>query len=121
MKFLHTADWQLGCAFSRFGEKAARLREERVRTLRRTLELAQSERVDAFLVAGDLFEDNQVAPALLKEVFGLFAEFFAGQIVLLQKLTIKFPIDQLLLQSQHYLILGYGQLFQPVHPPCKHS
>ncbi|MCC5022405.1 MAG: metallophosphoesterase [Candidatus Synoicihabitans palmerolidicus] len=41
-------------------------------TLERTLKLAQQHGVDAFLVAGDLFEDNQVADELVERVVGLF-------------------------------------------------
>jgi DNA repair exonuclease SbcCD nuclease subunit len=73
MRFLHSADWQLGCAFRSFGAKAPALRACRLATLRRTLEIARRERVDGFLVAGDLFEDNQVAASLLTEVFEMFA------------------------------------------------
>lgn len=73
MKILHSADWQLGCAFSGFGEKAPILRAQRLVTLRRTLELARQEAVDAFVIAGDLFEDNQVAQGLLSETADLFA------------------------------------------------
>ncbi|RME96348.1 MAG: hypothetical protein D6766_00965, partial [Verrucomicrobia bacterium] len=75
MKLLHTADWQLGCAFRSFGDRAAKLREARVQTLRRALEKARAAGVDAFLVAGDLFDDNQVEPALLRRVADLLAEF----------------------------------------------
>ena len=73
MKILHSADWQLGCAFSGFGPRAPVLRAQRLATLRRALEAASREAVDAFLIAGDLFEDNQVAQSLLTETANLFA------------------------------------------------
>ncbi len=73
MKILHSADWQLGCAFSGFGGKAPILRAERVATLRRALDLGCREGVDAFVIAGDLFEDNQVVQGLLTETAALFA------------------------------------------------
>jgi DNA repair exonuclease SbcCD nuclease subunit len=71
-RFVHSADWQLGARFPRFGSRATRLREARVRTLGRTLELAAGRGAEAFLVAGDLFEDNQVDDALVGEVLELF-------------------------------------------------
>ena len=73
MKLMHTADWQLGARFSQFGEKAALLREARLETLEKTLQLARDEEVDAFLIAGDLFDDNQVDNALVERVLALFA------------------------------------------------
>lgn len=75
MRLLHSADWQLGCPFRSFGDRAPRLRAQRLATLRRALELARREHVDAFLVAGDLFDDTQVAPAVVQETGQLFAEF----------------------------------------------
>lgn len=72
-RFLHSADWQLGARFAQFGAQASRLREARLETLARTLELAPKYAVDAFLIAGDLFEDNQVADALVERVVALFA------------------------------------------------
>lgn len=71
-RFIHSADWQLGARFSQFGGKGARLREARLETLERTLQLAEKHAADAFLVAGDLFEDNQVEDALVERVVSLF-------------------------------------------------
>lgn len=39
-RLIHSADWQLGARFAQFGAKASRLREARMVTLKRTLELA---------------------------------------------------------------------------------
>lgn len=74
-RFIHSADWQLGARFSQFGVKGSALREARLTTLRRTLDLARQKTVDAFLVAGDLFEDNQVDEALVSQVVGMFSEY----------------------------------------------
>jgi DNA repair exonuclease SbcCD nuclease subunit len=62
----------LGARFAQFGDKAAALRQARLVTLRRALGLAQEHAVDAFLIAGDLFEDNQVAESLVAEAIALF-------------------------------------------------
>jgi DNA repair exonuclease SbcCD nuclease subunit len=74
-RFIHSADWQLGARFVQFSHQAAALREFRLQTLRRALEAAREHSVDAFFVAGDLFEDNQVADSLVAAVVRLFAEY----------------------------------------------
>lgn len=74
-RFIHSADWQLGARFAQFGARAPALREARLSTLRRTLGLARQHAVDAFLVAGDLFEDNQVDNSLVTAVLDAFRAF----------------------------------------------
>lgn len=75
VRFIHSADWQLGARFSQFGGMGDVLREARLTTLRRAMEVARAHAVDAFLVAGDLFEDNQVEDRLVERVLGVFGEF----------------------------------------------
>lgn len=75
IRFLHSADWQLGARFRQFGAKADLLRQARLDTLRRSLELARKHAVDACLIAGDLFEDNQVEDRLVADAIALFAAF----------------------------------------------
>lgn len=72
IRFLHSADWQLGARFSQFGAQASTLRQARLTTLRKALALAADRQADAFLIAGDLFEDNQVDDALVRETLDLF-------------------------------------------------
>lgn len=83
MKFIHSADWQIGMRFRQFGTAAEALRAARVRTLRRALEHAAKERVEAFLIAGDLFEDNQIEAGPIREVFDLLAAFSDVRIFIL--------------------------------------
>ena len=82
-RFIHSADWQLGARFSQFGARGGRLREARLTTLKRALDLARQHEVDAFVVAGDLFEDNQVDETLVASVVGLFAEYISIPVYLL--------------------------------------
>lgn len=72
LRFVHSSDWQLGARFSQFGPKAAQLRAARIVTLQKALDLALSKQADAFLIAGDLFEDNQVDDGLVRTVLDLF-------------------------------------------------
>lgn len=58
MKFLHTADWQLGKPFAGIGdpEKRALVVRERIESVRRIGRIAGREGVSFVLVAGDLFD-----------------------------------------------------------------
>jgi DNA repair protein SbcD/Mre11 len=56
MRFLHTSDWHLGRSLHRFD-----LREAQERFLGHLVETARSERVDAVLVAGDIY-DRAIPP-----------------------------------------------------------
>ncbi len=75
IRFVHSADWQLGARFTQFGAAAERLRAQRLVTLRAALDLARNRAADAFFVAGDLFEDNQVADSLVDDTLAIFAAF----------------------------------------------
>lgn len=83
IKILHSADWQLGARFRQFGAFAERLRAARLETLRRTLEIARSRAVDACLIAGDLFEDNQVDDRLVTETVRILSEHASVPVYLL--------------------------------------
>lgn len=63
MKILHTADWHLGKRLERF----SRLEEQKA-VLQEICEIAEQEKVDAVLVAGDLF-DAFNPPAEAAELF----------------------------------------------------
>jgi DNA repair exonuclease SbcCD nuclease subunit len=62
VSFIHTADWQIGKVFSAIGGDAAvLLKAQRVKTVQCIAQLATERRVDAVLVAGDIFESNLVS------------------------------------------------------------
>jgi hypothetical protein len=52
IKFLHTADWQMGMKASPAGEKAREVRRKRFETAARIAELAKRENVDFVLLVG---------------------------------------------------------------------
>jgi exonuclease SbcD len=58
LRLLHTADVHLGARHADLGEQAAAQRERQFAAFRATIDLALEERVDALLVAGDLFDSN---------------------------------------------------------------
>ncbi len=64
--FVHTADWQIGKRFGAFpAEKAAVLREERLRAVDRVAEAARAAGAATVLVAGDVFDSETVSDALI--------------------------------------------------------
>jgi DNA repair exonuclease SbcCD nuclease subunit len=76
VKFLHTADWQIGKPFARFPEEAAvPLREQRIETVKKIAALAVQHSVDAVLVAGDVFEFETVAERTLHKTIHAMSGF----------------------------------------------
>ena len=67
MRFIHTADWQLGAGFTG-RTRPDDLRSARLESVARLLEVAAKERVDFTVVAGDIFESNRVSRRLLYDV-----------------------------------------------------
>ncbi len=83
IRLLHTADWQLGRSFAGIGgDAAALLREARFAAVRRLARLAVEHEVDAVLVAGDVFDGNQVAEATIHRALEAMSAF-AGHWILL--------------------------------------
>ncbi len=58
LRLLHTADVHLGARHADLGEAAAAQRERQFAAFKASIDLAISEKVDLFLVAGDLFDSN---------------------------------------------------------------
>ncbi len=83
IRILHTADWQLGRSFAGLpAEAAPLLREARFDAVRTLARLARERRVDAVLVAGDVFDDNLAGNATMARALAATREF-AGPWVLL--------------------------------------
>ncbi len=68
MKFIHTADWQLGMKAAHVGGAASRVREERLASARRVVGVARDQGAEFVLIVGDVFEDNGVDRALIQKV-----------------------------------------------------
>jgi len=75
MRFLHTADWQIGMKASHVGEAGTQVRDERLAAARRVVEAARNARAEFILVAGDTFEDNGVDRVLVQKVADILAGF----------------------------------------------
>lgn len=83
-RFLHTADWQLGLKLRRLdGERRDTARGERFRTVERIAALAKERQVDAVLVAGDVFDDNQLSARTLQRARDALVAFAPIPVLLL--------------------------------------
>ena len=73
---LHTADWQIGKQFANIpGDTGAILRERRIESIKKVAAIAREHKVDAILVAGDVFDTNLVQGKTLRQTIGAMAEF----------------------------------------------
>ena len=67
VKFLHTADWQMGMKALQAEEKAKEVRAKRFETAEQVVELAKREAVDFVVLAGDLFEHHDVDDSVVRK------------------------------------------------------
>jgi DNA repair exonuclease SbcCD nuclease subunit len=75
-RFLHTADWQIGRTYHRFApDDATFIAEARLETIERIARLASERRVDAVLVAGDVFDAQTVSDRTVRRLFNALAGF----------------------------------------------
>lgn len=75
MRFVHTADWQIGMKASHVGAAAARVRDERLAAAQRVVDAAHDVEAEFLLVAGDTFENNAVDRQLVQRVADTLARF----------------------------------------------
>jgi DNA repair exonuclease SbcCD nuclease subunit len=75
MRFIHTADWQIGMKAAHVGAVGEAVRAERLNAARRVVDAAQQHDAAFILVAGDTFEDNAVDRVLVQKVADILASF----------------------------------------------
>lgn len=75
VKFLHTSDWQMGMKALQAGEKAKDVRSVRYETANKVADLAKRSNVDFVLLAGDLFEHNDVDEAVVRKTVAALDAF----------------------------------------------
>jgi DNA repair exonuclease SbcCD nuclease subunit len=66
MRFVHSADWQIGKVFKQFGAKEETLRQARLAAIERLGALAKSNGVQHILVAGDVYDNEAPIPHTLR-------------------------------------------------------
>ncbi|CAD5371689.1 Metallophosphatase [Rubrivivax sp. A210] len=73
---LHTADWQIGRQYGVFApDDAAALAEARYTAVERLAALATAEKVDAVVVAGDVFDAQTVSARSIRRLFNALAAY----------------------------------------------
>ncbi len=83
VRFIHTADWQIGKLFAAFPDQArVPLARQRIDTVRRIADLATETGADAVLVAGDVFETGAVSDETIRRTLNAL-DGFRGPWVLL--------------------------------------
>lgn len=83
IRFVHTADWQIGKPFGGYpDETRAELRAERFNAVRRIAGLAEERAADFVVVAGDAFDGNTISDRDIQRTLDAMAAF-SGPWVLL--------------------------------------
>ena len=80
LRLLHTADVHLGARHTDLGEQAAAQRERQFAAFKATVDLAIAEKVDVFLIAGDLFDSNTQPRRSVERVAGELKRLVAAKI-----------------------------------------
>ena len=76
ISFIHTADWQIAKLFSNIeGDIAAFLRTARFEAIKTIARLANQHKVDAVLVAGDVFDANEVSDTTIRKTLNTMQGF----------------------------------------------
>jgi hypothetical protein len=82
VKFLHTADWQFGMKARDVAAKGGDIRKVRLETLGEAATVARDRSADFVLLAGDVFEDNQVDSQLVYDVLRQLERFSCAVFIL---------------------------------------
>jgi hypothetical protein len=80
LRLIHTADVHLGARHADLGEQAAAQRERQFAAFVAAVDLALAEKVDLFLVAGDLFDSNTQPKRSVEKVAAEIARLVAAKI-----------------------------------------
>lgn len=78
IKVLHCADLHIGAVCNYLGTKAVSRRQETLNTFEKTVGIAKENKVDIILIAGDLFNSNNVEKSFVDCVFDVIKN--AGEI-----------------------------------------
>lgn len=75
MRFLHTADWQIGMKAAHVGDAGGAVRAARFDAAKRVVAMARDHGAEFILVAGDTFEHNAVPRADVQRVADILGSF----------------------------------------------
>lgn len=80
LRLLHTADVHLGARYADLGDQAAAQRERQFAAFQASVDLALAEKVDAFVIAGDLFDSNTQPRRSVERAAAELGRLVAGQV-----------------------------------------
>ena len=80
LRLLHTADVQLGARHADLGDVAVAQRERQFAAFSASVDLALTEKVDLFLIAGDLFDSNTQPRRSVERVAGELARLAKNRV-----------------------------------------
>ena len=75
IRFIHTADWQIGMKANGLGAAAQVVRDVRLDSIKRLVQRANEKEAELMLITGDVFEDNAVDRLLVRKVGQLLSGF----------------------------------------------
>ena len=75
IRFIHTADWQIGMKALGVGSASQTVRDARLASIERLVEIANDRSAELMLVTGDIFEDNAVDRVLVRKVGEMLRSF----------------------------------------------
>jgi DNA repair exonuclease SbcCD nuclease subunit len=83
LRFLHTADWQIGRMPAQFDpDDATALFEARFAAVERLATIARDQHLDAVLVAGDVFDSQTVSSKTIRRLFNAMAGYVGPWLLL---------------------------------------
>ena len=94
IRFLHTADWQIGKPYLSVedDQKRFRLQQERLQVISRIGEIVQRQAASFVLVAGDLFDSPTVPTAAVMEVMEAIGSLEVPVLVTTRAMKVKSPL-----------------------------
>ena len=93
MKFLHTADWQLGMKAVHAGAAAQRVRDERLTAAKRVVATAVEHEAEFIVVAGDTFEDNGIERLLVQKAADILALINMAREAVFEKFRVPLALE----------------------------
>jgi DNA repair exonuclease SbcCD nuclease subunit len=75
VKFIHTADWQIGMNTKGMGKAGSLVRDSRVQSIDNIFKVAKKTHAEFILVCGDVFEDNLVSTEDVKKVISVINKY----------------------------------------------
>jgi len=115
VKFLHTADWHLGIKYTKLGHSAEKVRKIRIETAKRLIDIAKDNNVDFIIIAGDLFDNNDVDRRLIDIAVEIIDDIAPIPVYILPGNHDPLTRDSLYLNPE-WDSLGNALIFKNTHP-----